>query len=74
MLDWTNQQLEEIGAVITTNEIKQQPELWNETLEIFHSHKESLMAFLEGFKKETTEKNSCDFYRSRNVCIRGRCR
>lgn len=56
MLDWTNQQLEEIGAVITTNEIKQQPELWNETLEIFNSHKESLMAFLEGFKKETTEK------------------
>lgn len=56
MLDWTKQQLEEIGAVITTNEIKQQPELWNETLEIFNSHKESLEAFLEGFKKETTEK------------------
>ena len=56
MLDWTNQQLEEIGAVITTNEIKQQPELWEETLDIFNSHKESLTTFLEGFKKETTEK------------------
>ncbi|MGX4687115.1 SIS domain-containing protein [Vagococcus sp. JNUCC 83] len=56
MLDWTNQQLEEIGAVITTNEIKQQPELWKETLDIFNSHKESLNTFLEGFKKETTEK------------------
>lgn len=56
MLDWTNQQLEEIGAVITTNEIKQQPELWNETLDIFNAHKDRLASFLEGFKKETTEK------------------
>lgn len=45
MLDWTNQQLEEIGAVITTNEIKQQPELWNETLEILILIKESLELF-----------------------------
>lgn len=56
MLDWTNQQLEEIGAVITTNEIKQQPQLWEETLEIYNTHKDSLNKFLTDFKKEANEK------------------
>lgn len=56
MLDWTDKQLEDLGAVITTNEIKQQPELWNEALDIFNAHKEKLNQFLEAFKKETTDK------------------
>lgn len=56
MLDWTNQQLEEIGAVITTNEIKQQPQLWEETLTIYNEHKESLDHFLTDFKNDVKTK------------------
>lgn len=47
MLNWTENELKELHAHITTKEITQQPELWQETLAIFKANEDKLMAFLE---------------------------
>lgn len=47
MLNWTENELKELHAHITTKEITQQPELWQETLAIFKANENKLMAFLE---------------------------
>lgn len=41
MFKLEEQKLKDLGAIITTNEIKQQPELWLETYEIYKSNKEN---------------------------------
>lgn len=56
MLAWTENQLNELGADITTREIIQQPELWQETLEIFNREKKQLEEFLQGIKREPGQK------------------
>ncbi|MGO1033513.1 hypothetical protein ACTPEU_00085, partial [Clostridioides difficile] len=38
MFKLEEQKLKDLGAIITTNEIKQQPELWLETYEIYKSN------------------------------------
>ena len=35
-------ELSDLGAVITANEIKQQPELWNEAWETYQEKKETI--------------------------------
>lgn len=47
MFKMNKKELQELGAEITTKEIYQQPELWQEALENFLSQKESIDAFLK---------------------------
>ncbi len=47
MFKLEEQKLKDLGAIITTNEIKQQPELWLETYEIYKSNKEKLSKFID---------------------------
>ncbi len=56
MLNFTTEQLEELGAKITTREILQQPMLWNETLTIFENHKDDLTEFLQTMNESSDEK------------------
>ncbi len=47
MLDTTNfAELEALGAEITTSEIKQQPDLWEGTLDIYLNNREKMMLLL----------------------------
>lgn len=47
MFKMNKKELQELGAEMTTKEIHQQPELWQEALETFLSQKESIDAFLK---------------------------
>ncbi|MEC1377158.1 SIS domain-containing protein [Heyndrickxia oleronia] len=47
MFHLSEQELERLGAKITSNEIKQQPMLWKETLEIYLKEKENIDQFLD---------------------------
>ena len=46
MFEKTEQELTELGAQITTAEIKQQPELWRDTFNIYQSNKDAIEQFL----------------------------
>lgn len=46
MFEKTEQELTELGAQITTVEIKQQPELWRDTFNIYQSNKDAIEQFL----------------------------
>lgn len=46
MYNESDEQLEMLGAAITTNEIKQQPDLWLETLAIYKANKSEIKKFL----------------------------
>ena len=48
MFEKTEEALKALGAHITTREVKQQPELWLDTFEIYRENKEAIEAFLEG--------------------------
>lgn len=47
MFTKTDAELKKMGAVITTREIEQQPELWLETLKIYQDEEEEIHAFLD---------------------------
>lgn len=47
MFKLEEQKLQDLGAIITTTEIKQQPELWLEAYEIYRDNKEQLNKFIE---------------------------
>lgn len=47
MFKLEEQKLKDLGAIITTTEIKQQPELWSEAYEIYKDNKEKLNKFIE---------------------------
>lgn len=47
MFDKSNSELQELGAAITTQEIKQQPKLWQETYNIYKESKEQIDTFLQ---------------------------
>ncbi len=47
MFSKTDVELKDLGAVITTREIQQQPQLWEETLSIYQNKKEEIEAFLD---------------------------
>ncbi|MCO8290605.1 SIS domain-containing protein [Tetragenococcus halophilus] len=51
MFTLTKEELIRKGAEITTREIKQQPELWEETLEIYQTAKKDIEDYLEAIKK-----------------------
>ncbi|AQP53407.1 tagatose-6-phosphate ketose isomerase [Vagococcus penaei] len=56
MLDWNQAQLEEVGAVITTREISQQPTLWRETLAIFNANQVRINQFLDTLRSQVSDK------------------
>lgn len=47
MFSKTDAELKDLGAVITTREIQQQPQLWEEALSIYQNKKEEIEAFLD---------------------------
>lgn len=47
MFELSHTELEKLDAQFTTQEIKQQPELWAETFDIYTDHKEEITHFLE---------------------------
>ena len=47
MLDYTKEDLLELGAEITTREIYQQPEVWKEAFEAYQAKQEEILAFLQ---------------------------
>lgn len=47
MFKLEEQELKDLGAIITTTEIKQQPELWAQAYEIYKANKENLNNFIE---------------------------
>ncbi|MGK0552006.1 SIS domain-containing protein [Enterococcus faecalis] len=56
MFPLTDQQLKERGAQITTAEICQQPELWQELFSSYMKKKCDIQAFLDHLKKQTSDK------------------
>ena len=47
MLDYTKEDLLELGAEITTREIYQQPDVWKEAFEAYQEKREEIAAFLQ---------------------------
>ena len=52
MLDYTKEDLQELGAEITTREIYQQPSVWKETARLYQERKSEIKAFLEKIGQE----------------------
>ena len=48
MLDYTKEDLLELGAEITTREIYQQPDVWKEAFESYQARRDEIAAFLQG--------------------------
>ena len=48
MLDYTKEDLLELGAEITTREIYQQPDVWKEAFESYQARRDEIAAFLKG--------------------------
>ena len=48
MLDYTKEELLELGAEITTREIYQQPDVWKEAFESYQARRDEIAAFLKG--------------------------
>ena len=48
MLDYTKEDLLELGAEITTREIYQQPDVWKEAFEAYQARRDEIAAFLQG--------------------------
>ncbi|MCR8967600.1 SIS domain-containing protein [Streptococcus zalophi] len=56
MFQYNEDQLEKIGAKITTKEIKQQPELWQEAFGLFKERQEKITTFLDKVKAASPNK------------------
>lgn len=54
MFEKTTAELEKMGAEITTREIKQQPELWQEAFTYYQANEARIQAFLEKVKADAT--------------------
>lgn len=50
MFNWDKDRLQAAGAAITVAEIKQQPELWLETLGIYQTEREAFLRFLQNLQ------------------------
>ena len=50
MLDYTKEDLQELGAEITTREIYQQPSVWKEAARLYQERKAEIKTFLEKVK------------------------
>lgn len=52
MLDYTKEDLIELGAEITTREIYQQPQVWQTAFENYKAQSDEIVAFLNGIGKK----------------------
>ncbi|MGX7030234.1 SIS domain-containing protein [Vagococcus zengguangii] len=52
----TDEELTDLGALITTREIEQQPKLWQETFDIYQKNQEEINKFINDFAKESQQK------------------
>lgn len=52
MFNYSTEELERLGAVNTTREIRQQPKLWREVLETIESKRETIETFLNNIKEK----------------------
>lgn len=57
MFEKDEESLKKLGAHITTAEIKQQPELWEDALEIYRNNKNEIDAFINKALEEAREHN-----------------
>ena len=57
----TQNELKNLGAAITTQEIMQQPGLWEEALVNYQDEKNAIDSFLHQIKKETSSKQRVVF-------------
>ena len=64
MFTKTDEELTKMGAKITTREIEQQPELWQETWSIYQNNKAQITDFLNQVQNQWQSKS--DFHRCRN--------
>lgn len=55
MFSKTDAELKEMGAIITTREIQQQPELWHEAWANYQNEKGKITTFLNTISQKTTE-------------------
>lgn len=58
MLNYTKEELLELGAEITTREIYQQPDVWKEAFEAYQAKREEIAAFLQGIAASMMGKKS----------------
>ena len=56
MLHYTNQELEQLGAAITTREIYQQPSVWQESFQSYKEKKTNIEAFLQELRDQEVHK------------------
>lgn len=63
MFELSKNKLKQIGAAITTQEIKQQPDLWKETIDRLMQSQENLALFFDQIKKKQTEEEYVLFLR-----------
>lgn len=56
MFELSKDKLEALGAEITTREIRQQPELWQEALELYKAAKDKVRAFLDKVRETSPNK------------------
>ncbi len=63
MFELSKNKLKQIGAAITTQEIKQQPDLWKETINRLMQSQENLALFFDQIKKKQTEEEYALFLR-----------
>ncbi|WEV56973.1 SIS domain-containing protein [Ligilactobacillus acidipiscis] len=56
MFELSQVELAKMGASITTREIKQEPELWEETLQIYQQHQAEIVSFLDNVKDQAQQK------------------
>ena len=52
MFNFEDKKLQGLGAIITTKEIKQQPQLWQEAYQIYKDNKEQISLFIENISKK----------------------
>ena len=56
MFNYSTEELEKLGAIHTTLEIKQQPKVWLEAFDNFMAQKSEIEAFLAKVKASTTDR------------------
>ena len=57
MFNKSTDELKALDALHTTTEIKQQPDLWRETLAIYQENKERIDTFLDQIKEQHNQIN-----------------
>jgi len=61
MFNYSTEELEKLGAIHTTLEIKQQPKVWLEAFDNFMAQKSEIEAFLANVKASTTDRGRVIF-------------